>query len=381
MYFHLIWLKEREWQQHELDLIIQWWNEDFIRKFLANRWVVVVSLTEFKGDTKDFWNIAVSITFENTEIWILTSWENLEDKAYFFISLWLSIHFINFTDNPISDWEMKNIIKSTFSKIFDENEQIKREKQEKEMKEKKKYSESAIDDTLKIINVEIGHIEQVMKSWSGIVSWMEMKKMEDLCNEMKKIRLWTNFNKMASLVLYAHELTKRAENEILSQDQSKTFLIGKNSITTNVDFISELSAFNRISEKAVVQTNGLTTDESVRNMLWINSVFLRLLLKDFSYTFEQSSINDFLGVVTNFIEYIILIVIIVFSFLRLMEPIILWTIWFSLYLLPALWWMWLLMYLFNSLKLEWIAVNLVGFTILVIIYWYGLILLKGTFAL
>ena len=198
---------------------------------------------------------------------------------------------------------------------------------------------------------------------------------------MKKIRLWTNFNKMASLVLYAHELTERAENEILSQDQSKTFLIGKNSITTNVDFISELSAFNRISEKAVVQTNGLTTDESVRNMLWINSVFLRLLLKDFSYTFEQSSINDFLGVVTNFIEYIILIVIIVFSFLRLMEPIILWTIWFSLYLLPALWWMWLLMYLFNSLKLEWIAVNLVGFTILVIIYWYGLILLKGTFAL
>jgi hypothetical protein len=59
---------------------------------------------------------------------------------------------------------MKNIIKSTFSKIFDENEQIKREKKEKEMKEKKKYSESAIDDTLKIINLEIDRMEQIMKS-------------------------------------------------------------------------------------------------------------------------------------------------------------------------------------------------------------------------
>ena len=381
MYFHLIWLKEKEWQQNELDLIIQWWNEDFIRKFLAERWVVIVSISEFKWDTRTFWNIAVATKFENTEIWILTSWENIEDKAYFFISLWLSIHFINFTNNPIPDWEMKNIIKSIVSKIFDENEQIKREKKEKEMKEKKKYSESAIDDTLKIINLEIDRMEQIMKSWSGIISWMDMKKMEDLCNEMKKIRLWTNFNKMASLVLYAHELTKRAENEILSQDESKTFLIDKNSITTNVDFISELSAYNRISEKAIVQPNGLTTDESVRNMLWINSVFLRLLLKDFSHTFEQSSIDDFFNIVTNSIEYIILIIIVVFSFLWLIEPIVLWTDWFSLYLLPALWWMWLLIYLFNSLNFEWIITKSTGFIVMAIIYWYGLILLKGTFAL
>jgi hypothetical protein len=72
---------------------------------------------------------------------------------------------------------------------------------------------------------------------------------------------------MASLILDAHEITKKAENELLSQDKSKIFLIDKNSITTNADFISELSSFRRISEKVIVQPNGLTTDESLRNML------------------------------------------------------------------------------------------------------------------
>ena len=380
MYFHLIWIKEKNWEQYELNLLINWWDENFIRKFLANRWVVVVSIIEFKEDPKSFWNISVSATFENTEIWILTSGESLEDKSYFFITLWLSINYINFTDNPISDWEMQDLIKSTLAKIIEEDAEIKRQQEEKEIKEKQKYSESAIDDSLKIINTEIDHIDQIIKSWTGILSWTDIKKMEDLCNEMKKIRLWTNFNKMASLILDAHEITKKAENELLSQDKSKIFLIDKNSITTNADFISELSSFRRISEKVIVQPNGLTTDESLRNMLWIKSVFLRMLLKDLFYNFEQSSIDELFGIVMDFIEYITLIVIFVVSFLWLIGPILGFES-FSLYLLPALWWLWLLVYLFNSLNLKWVITKIVWFIVLAIIYWYWLILLKGTFAL
>ena len=381
MHFHLIWIKEKNWEQYELNLLINWWDDGFIRKFLANRWVVVVSLTEFKEDVKGFWNIVVSVNFENKEIWILSPWESLEDKAYFFLSLWLSINSINFVDKPVSASESQEIIKSNLAKIIEEDALIKKQQEEKEIQEKKKYSESAIDDSLKIINLEIDRINQIIKAWTGIISGTDIKKMEDLCNEMKKIRLWTNFNKMASLILDAHEITKKAENELLSQDKSKIFLIDKNSITTNADFISELSSFNRITEKVVVQPNGLTTDESMRNTLWINSVFLRMFLKDLFYTFEQSSVDELFGIVMSFVEYITLIVIAIFSFLWLIGYVILWIENFSLHLLPALWWLWLLVYLFNSLNFKGAILKFIGFVILAAIYWYGLILLKGTFAL
>jgi len=381
MHFHLIWIKEKNWEQYELNLLINWWDDGFIRKFLANRWVVVVSLTEFKEDVKGFWNIVVSVNFENKEIWILSPWESLEDKAYFFLSLWLSINSINFVDKPVSASESQEIIKSNLAKIIEEDALIKKQQEEKEIQEKKKYSESAIDDSLKIINLEIDRINQIIKAWTGIISGTDIKKMEDLCNEMKKIRLWTNFNKMASLILDAHEITKKAENELLSQDKSKIFLIDKNSITTNADFISELSSFNRITEKVVVQPNGLTTDESMRNTLWINSVFLRMFLKDLFYTFEQSSVDELFGIVMSFVEYITLIVIVIFSFLWLIGYVILWIENYSLHLLPALWWLWLLVYLFNSLNFKGAILKFIGFIILAAIYWYGLILLKGTFAL
>jgi hypothetical protein len=124
----------------------------------------------------------------------------------------------------------------------------------------------------------------------------------------------------------------------------------------------------------------LTTDESLRNMLWIKSVFLRMLLKDLFYNFEQSSIDELFDIVMDFIEYITLIVIFVVSFLWLIWPILGFES-FSLYLLPALWWLWLLVYLFNSLNFKWVISKIVWFIVLAIIYWYWLILLKGTFAL
>ena len=381
MYFHILWIKEKEWNQNELDILIQWWDESFIRKFLENRWVVTVSIRPYKDDVKTFWNISVLVSFENVEIEILTTGENLDEKTYFFLHLWLSLHSINFVDNPIPDWEMQEMIKSNIAKIQSEEESIKKEKEERQLAEQKKYSESAIDDSLKIINYEISHIEQVMKAGEAIVSPMEAKKLEDLANEMKKIRLWTNFNKMVSLVMYAQDLTKKLENEILEKYDSQKFLIDKNSIITNIDFISELSNANRIWEKATLKPNALTTHESFYNMIWVNNAALiSLFIKDLSYTFSQRSFDVYFYTIINFIEYATLISIIVVSLLWLIWP-FLWTDKFSLYLLPILGWIGLLIYLLNNLKIKWIISKFVGLVVFGIIYRVWLVLLHGTFSI
>ena len=380
MYFHVIWIKEKDWKQHELDILIQWWDENFIRKFLANRWVVTVSIRPFKEDSKSFWNIVVLVPFENTEIEILTAGESLEEKVYFFIHLWLSPRVINFVSNPIPDWDMQAMINANIAKIQEEEEKVKKEVEEKKLKEQQKYAESAINDCLKIINYEITHIEQIMKAGEAVISPMDSKKLEDLMNEMKKIRLWTNFNKMVSLIMYTQDLTKKLENEILTKYDSQKFLIDKNSITTNIDFISELSTLRRVSEKAKLQPNTLTTHESFYNMIWWSAVFVGLLIKDLWHTFYQLSFDDYFYTVVSFIEYIILISIIVVSLFWLIWP-MLWVYRFSLYLLPVLGWLGLLVYLLNGLRLKWILSKIVGFAILAIIYRVWLTLLHGTFSI
>ena len=389
MFFHLIWIKEKNWKQYELNFLIRWWDENFIRDFLGHRWVVIVSLTEYKDNVEDFWNITMSVMYNNTEVQFLMPWEDLTERLYFVAYLWLAPQIVNFVDKPIPEVQMADLIKSTFLRIKEENEKIKQKKQEEIVKEQKKYEEASIKDALKIVNTNIDRIQQVMKSWEWVLSASEMKQLEDYSNEMKKIRLGTNFNKMASLVLDSHRLVSHAEEKIFKAYDNQKFLIDNNSSITNIDVIHENFNFNRISEKALFQPSGLTTTESIYNILKSSTVFLRLLRRDIVSTFQGTNFEEFFSTTLKLIEYIVLTCIIVISLVWLFSP-ILWVTRFSLYLLPAFWRLWLLMYLLNSL-INTVKFNenpttnncikVILFCVFAIIYWLWLRLLLHTFAL
>ena len=381
MYFHLIWIKEKDWKQNELDLLFQWEDENLVRSFLSHWWVVIVSLNEYKESPEDFGAaLKMSMPYNNTVIDVFMPWEDLEEALYSMMFLGLNPTFANYMTDPVPDDEMNSIIASTNSKIHAVNQEIQQKKELEEKKEQEKYEEAAIGDSLKVVNAEIDRIEQVIKAWEWVILWLEMKQLEDYANELKKIRLWTNFNKMAALVFSAHELIKNAEDEIFKAYDSQKFLIDKNSSVTNVDVISDLFESKRISEKGALQASSLTPAESALNILWPTTVFLKLLKRDIVYTFKNTSADEIFRVVMDFIEYFVLIGIIVLSILWLIAPLI-WINNFSLYFLPALWWLALLLYLFNNLNLEWVIRKIMWFVILVFFYRRGLVLLLNTFSL
>jgi len=380
MYFHLIWIKEKNWKNYDLDVLLQWWNEDFIRKFLASRWVVIVSIIEYKEDPKSFWNIIIFSRYENVDVSILTKWEDIKESTHFFVFLWLNISNINYVNEPLSDDQVKEIINNTISEINEENENFKKKQELAELNEQKKYEEAWIKDWLKILNSNINNIEQVMKAGEWILSWMDMKQLENYLNEMKRIRLGTNFNKMASIVLDAQILLKKAEEEIFNAYDNQKFLIDKNSFATNIDVLNEYFNSNRRLEKAKLQPVGLTASENMLNITWENAIFLALLGRDINYSFKDISLNELFDIVINMIEFIVLTIIITISLLWLFA-LVFWYSGFSLYLLPAMWLLGLLIYLLNSLKLKWIITKFTWFCIIVIIYRRWLTLLLNTFAL
>ena len=380
MYFHLIWIKEKNWNKYDLNLILKWWDEDFIRGFLANRWVVIVSIVEYKEDPNVFWNIAVNLVYNWSEIQLITQGEDLSQSILFFVSLWLRPLVVNFLDNPIPEDQMKDMINSTVLSIEEEDKKIKQQEEFEELQERKKYEESSIKDWLKLINSDIDHIEQVIKAGQWILSPNDVKNLENYLAEMKKIRLWTNFNKMASLILDSHVLVEKAENEIFNANEQNKFLIDKNSSITNIDILREYFSSKRIAEKKVLGSDSLNTCEAITSIAWSKSVFLKLLRHDIMYDLNWYSFDDFLDVILNSMEFIIILIIIIISMTWLFGSLI-WTNNFSLYLLPAMGWLWLLIYLFNSLGLKLFISRIIYFIILVGIYWYGLILLLGTFAL
>jgi hypothetical protein len=124
----------------------------------------------------------------------------------------------------------------------------------------------------------------------------------------------------------------------------------------------------------------LSSIESIENILWPAAIYLRLLWRDFSDTFNKSSLDEIFRIIMDLLEYLVLTWIIIMSLLWMIAPIV-WVQNFSLYLLPALWWLALLLYLFNSLWLKWATAKIIWFIVLVLIYWRGLILLLNTFSI
>ena len=379
MIFHLIWIKEKNQEQYEINFLLEWWDEDFIRDFLTQRWVVVVSLEEYKDDPEKFWNITMSVLYDNREIKIIMQWDDLEERIYFVAYLWLSMQVANFIDNPIPEFQMKDLIESVFLRIKKENEKIKEEKEETQVKEQKKFEEQSIHEWLKVINENIDRVNQTLKAWEWILSLSEINNLEECSNEMKKIRLWTNFNKMMSLVLEAHTLVSKAEEKIFKTYENEKFLIGKNSVVNNVDVLSEVFNSNKALEKATF-TTALTTTESFYKIAWPVMVYLQLLKKDLADTFSKTTFPEFFSVTINLVEYILLTTIIVISALYTFAR-LLWINEFSLKLLPALWRWWLLIYLLNTLNFKSTMFQIVWFIVLAILYWVGLQLLLWTFAL
>lgn len=380
MYFHLIGIKEKEDKKYELDLLISWWDEDFVKDFLSHRWVVIVSIGSFKEDPATFWDISVSVPFKNNEIQIILKWDDLSERVYFICFLWLKPTSANSAKNPISEQDMNQLIEDTLKKIELLNKEIEQKKEEEIQKEQKKYEEHAINDWLKIINNNISHLEQVIKAWEGIIETSEKVKLELCLNEMKKIRLWTNFNKMTLMVLESHKLAEAAEQKILQAYDSQKFLIDKNSVVTNVDVIYENWFYNKISETATLIPQKLKPIESIIGLLWSPGILLQLLKRDLIYTFQQTTFADFFRVLMNVCEYFVLTWILSITILWVISPLIGFQD-FSLRLLPTFWWLWLLIYLFNTLNLKKPISMIAGFIVLAVIYWRGISLLLNTFAM
>ena len=127
---------------------------------------------------------------------------------------------------------------------------------------------------------------------------------------------------MASLVLEAHKLVARAEEKIFKANDDNKFLIDNNSSITNVDIIHENFNSNRISEKALFQPSGLTTTESIYNILKDNTIFLRLLRRDIVFTLQSVNFNEVFTTTLQLLEYIVLTSTVVITLVRLIAPLL-----------------------------------------------------------
>jgi hypothetical protein len=202
------------------------------------------------------------IPYKGSDFSIITFTDTLEKSIRYAFSLGLQPKTAKMTDSSMTDEEIAALIQHIAGEYQEQHQQREKQQQLQQQKEVRKYENKDVKHALKVINSNIDRIEQLLFIGRGVLSPEEMKTLTDIANELKKIRLGTNFNRMAQLLLDAQSHIAKSEDLVLKVLDDKKFLIDRNSVITNIDVISQYATLIRAQEKFVLK-KPLTTSESL----------------------------------------------------------------------------------------------------------------------
>jgi hypothetical protein len=300
----------------------------------------------------------------------------LEKALRFLFSLGLSPKTANFLDTPVPKSLVETLIKK-ISAEYQESRELREKQKEKQLqKEQQRYEDTNVKQALKVINNNIDRIDQILTVGKGILTFEETKTLTDLSNELKKIRLGSNFNRMVQLLMDTQEHIDAAEEKVLKQLDDKKFLIDRHSSITNIDVITEYTALVKAEEKYILK-NQLDLEEN----RYLNGKHLTIFAKFFGKDIRNafSSLEMLVPNMLSLLEYFILTTIVIISIFWLFSTLFASTSFLPHYL-PMLGRMGLLLYGCNQLSLKNTVVQIGACVLLLILYFWGFALIKATFA-
>lgn len=363
MFFKISWLKQTDiWPQKVL-LLIDAQDENILREILVRYGIVVLWIANYVWEPKEFWHIQFKFLYE----WSLFNWYSSFEKAkdcYEFLVtiLWFEVEYINNLINPLTDEQVQIVIKKLKNDYQNLNSRsnvstIDIKKNLKDDANIKKFKES--------INESIAESEDLISKAAWIVSPMIIKQLEDNINELKKLRMWSNLEKLVMLfetllrnmeaveIYYIDYLKKQEDNQV------------RDELLTDLDIITEYDKYKKTKKISKVSWFGWaykTPDYvyySFFGKIWF---YIKLLFKEVTL---KNDISNLLYSSFSFFENLMIFMMIE-MLLYYMYFIVNWEEKLVVYyFLWNIWLLWIVFYVFKFFRAKDISTN---------IFLYGLIL-------
>ena len=280
MIFHVVAIRELFWKNYSIDLLFFGLSEERIRDILREYKLVALQLYEYKEEkVKDYWKIKVLIKFEWKEYKLLSNATDIDWIAYWLSVIWFNIENINYVQNWI-DQEVVNGILSTAKseaeqRLKEQKQAIaKKEEEDARLLDEKKREKYQIE-----INKLLSNIQKLTERAKSVVPQEKLKTLFRQWQELSKLKMWRNFEKISSLLEKTYSNYSDLEQQYLaSLKASRIQVAGSNVSDTYV--ISEIQKL----EKAKWLTNLWSTNVSdvlKASFGWI-LMYLKFLKKDFA---------------------------------------------------------------------------------------------------
>lgn len=295
--------------QQTLAFLLEWNDASIAKDFCANYKFILLSLNIFNWTKELFGNVEIKTIWNDIEVNLIFDTQERRENVKF-----LTESGIECVDvKMIKWWEIENAqseLKEISQKIKDELIIIEKNKDEELEKQSKIYNDEQLQKIQEMTNSTLTEIDDLIAKTQTEVSTFKVKKLKEQQEELRKLRMWTNVNKIMEVLESVFWLMQDIDLEFLeSQKKTETKLIWQSEVM-NTDVETEVSKYEK-SKKVQESWVNKNYDDSYYIFMWKAWIYQRFLQKDFLWRLKD--INKVFGGLLSYIEYFALIVIIQFA--------------------------------------------------------------------
>ncbi len=277
-----------------------------VRKILEQRHIMILSLKEFTGDKQTFGDIYFTIDLNYQDIEIVTKYDNIQEAANFFSFIGFELANINSYTTPLPRDQVVAIILQAQTVASDRRAAVQEEIKKIEAQEKKVYRNEDLEIAKKVIMRVFEKIDETTKRSAGTIGIIEMKKIQSLTEELRKLRMGTNFEKIRDTIQELFVMLDTIDAERYASIQNPNDTILPESLVTKVDVEKELNMMENIK---ILKSLGAKIELKNQDYAALGSsaIFWKFFQKDFLH--KASNLSWLLYNLYDILEFILLIVV------------------------------------------------------------------------
>ncbi len=353
----------------------------FARKFLEKSWLVLLSLDDFLSSVDKFWPLYAVVLFENQRVRLVGKKEiSLKDFCLLFLRMWFSVEDINTFSDPQPLDQVKKIIDFCKKDLEDQkNVQNQQIQKEKDAERKIYYEDDWLEKAKKVIARSLEKVNILLTQKWAFISAKDLRTIKDKVEELKKLRMWTNYEKIRDMLQDLFSLVDRIEEDYYASLQDSSQVLFDGTQVTSVDLERQVSILEKVQQQQMFWWS-VSVKRKDYVAFWETLLYLFFLKKDFLHVFDNIllyvyRIFDFLQIGLLFVFVFFSLALVYFSFSSTTEPVSIY------YALVSFGFLWCLAYFFSLLRIKSPLLVIVFFALMMVLYFVGVPLLKNTFAL
>lgn len=240
MTFSVNGIKQEKNEKYTIEILVCVDASLLARKILEENNILILSLKEFPTENKTFGDIYFTIDLKFQDIDIVTKYIDIQEAANFFTFVGFDIKTINSYSKPISDKEADDILVTAKLDAQKKKEDVRKQIQDTEEKERKVYEDMHLQSAKKLIEKVFEKVDETTKRSADTISLQDTKKLKMFVEELKKLRMGTNFEKIRETIQEIFNLIAKIDKEYFASIQDPNDTIAPDSLVTRTDVDKEL---------------------------------------------------------------------------------------------------------------------------------------------